>query len=113
MEVVHFDKEAKQIFKKASINLRDWMPNDESVIERIPHNDEANQDPMKFLGLVWLIYDDMLSLSKIMAIQKEPTLTKIIVLKQIVSVFDPLGLFSPVILQGKLLLQTLWNKNIS
>lgn len=82
-------------------------------MEKIPHNDKANQDPMKVLGLVWLINDDILSLSKIMSIQQEPTLTKRIVLKQIASAFDPLGLFSPVILQGKLLLQTLWNKKIS
>lgn len=84
--------------------------NGESVMEKIPHNDKANQDPMKVLGLVWLINDDMLSISKIMSIQQEPTLTKIIVLKQIACVFDPLGMFSSVILQGKLLLQTLWNK---
>ena len=82
-------------------------------MEKIPHNDKANQDPMKVLGLVWLINDDILSLSKILSIQQEPTLTKRIVLKQIASVFNPLGLFSPVILQEKLLLQTLWNRKIS
>ena len=34
-------------------------------------------------------------------------------LKQIASVYDPLGLFCPVTLQGKLFLQELWNKKLS
>lgn len=40
-------------------------------------------------------------------------LTKRTVLKQIASAFDPLGLYSPVILQGKIFLKTLWNQNVS
>ena len=38
--------------------------------------------------------------------------TKIDVLKEISSVFHPLGLFSSVLLKGKLLLQTLWSKQL-
>ena len=38
--------------------------------------------------------------------------TKRNVLKGISSVFDPLGLFSPVVLKGKLLLHTLWSKRL-
>ena len=34
-------------------------------------------------------------------------------LKQIASVYDPLGLFCPVTLRGKLFLQELWNKKLS
>ena len=34
-------------------------------------------------------------------------------MKEIASAFDPLGLYSPVILRGKIFLQMLWNKNMS
>ena len=43
----------------------------------------------------------------------ESIITKRAVLKQIASAFDPLGLFSPVILRGKIFLQHLWNQNLS
>lgn len=56
------------------MNLRDWMSNDESVMEKIPHNDKANQDLMKVLGLMWLVNNDILSFSKQMLIQQGPTL---------------------------------------
>ena len=39
-------------------------------------------------------------------------LTKREVLKQISSVYDLLGMFSPVTLQGKIFLQALWNKKL-
>ena len=67
---------------------------------------------MKILGLTWLVQDDMLCLGKPKPIQAKQTLTKRVVLKKIASVYDPLGLFSPVTLQGKIFLQSLWNKKI-
>ena len=45
-------------------------------------------------------------------VQPECRLTKRTVLKQIASAFDPLGLFSLVILKGKRFIQTLWNQNM-
>ena len=52
-EAVNFYTEAKQIFNKASMNLRDWVSNDESVMKEIAIEDRANQGPMKVLGLTW------------------------------------------------------------
>ena len=46
-EAVNFYTEAKQIFSKASMNLRDWVSNDESVMKEIAIEDRANQGPMK------------------------------------------------------------------
>ena len=47
------------------------------------------------------------------AVDSHSNITKRAVLKQIALAFDLLGLFSPVILHGKVILQTLWNQNIS
>ena len=112
-EVVQFYREAKQIFSDASMNLRDWMFNSQSVMKQIPDVDKADQRPMKILGLTWYVESDMLCLGKPKPILPNQTLTKRNVLKRLASVYDPLGLFSPVTLQGKILLQSLWNKKIS
>ena len=46
-------------------------------------------------------------------IKDENILSKRTVLRQIASIYDPLGLYSPVTLRGKLFLQGLWNQRIA
>ena len=111
-EAVDFYIEAKKIFRKASMNLRDWLSNNNSVMKEIPSDDRANRGPMKILGLTWDIESDMIGLNKKKQSQVTANLTKRETLKQISSVYDPLGLFSSVTLQGKIFLQALWNKRL-
>ena len=59
---VPFYTEAKQIFGEASMNLRDWMSNEESVMQEIPNEDRANEGPMKILGLTWIPESDLIAL---------------------------------------------------
>ena len=105
-----FYRESKEIFGHASMNLRNWTSNDTSV--QISVCDRSIGEKVKVLGLSWIVKEDKLSLNQI---SLEPTsdMSKRQVLKQIASVYDPLGLFCPVMLQGKLFLQELWNKKLS
>ena len=66
---------------------------------------------MKVLGLTWFVKEDLLALNS--QLRDENTLTKRTVLRQIASIYDPLGLYSPVTLRGKLFLQDLWNLRIA
>lgn len=59
---VEFYKEAKEIFTKASMNLRDWISNNQQVLAEIPRTDKYQGKTMKVLGLTWTIEDDKLSL---------------------------------------------------
>ena len=110
-EAVHLYNVSKQIFKGAAMNLRDWMSNSQEVLNEIPLWDRANRENMKVLGLTWFVKEDLLALNS--QIRDENTLTKRTVLRQIASIYDPLGLYSPVTLRGKLFLQDLWNQRIA
>ena len=107
-ETVNFYKEAKQIFTKATMNLRDWMSNDASVMKEITMGDRANQGPMKIIGLTWVVESDRICLNRQKQNHTTSNITKREVLKQIFSVYDLLGLFSPMTLQGNMYLQALF-----
>lgn len=74
-------------------------------------SDRANRETMKVLGLAWFVKEDLLAINS--QIRDEKTLSKRIVLKQIASVYDPLGLFNPVTLRGKLFMQRLWIEKVT
>lgn len=95
------------------MNLRDWASNSKEVINKIPEGDKTQTERIKLLGLSWILEKDHMSISCHAVVDSQSSITKRIVLKQIASAFDPLGVFSPVILRGKLFLQTLWNENLA
>lgn len=105
-----FYSEAKEMFKDASMNLREWASNNESYTENIPDNDRAKEEDMKVLGMMWDRNNDSLSLRDAKLVETNSVIKRS-VLKDVASVFDPLGLFSLVTLNGKLLLQNLWIKH--
>ena len=94
-----FYRESKEIFAHASMNLRDWTSNDTSVQKEISACDRSNGEKVKVLGLSWIVKEDILSLNQI-SLEPASDVSKRQVLKQIASVYDPLGLFYPVTLQG-------------
>ena len=79
------------------MNLREWMSNSEEVLNEIPDCDKANRKGIKVLGLIWSVKEDYLSMSSQRG--DELILSKGTVLQQIASVYDPLGLFSPLTLR--------------
>ena len=93
------------------MNLRDWMTNSQEVLNEIPTHGRANRENMKVLGLIWFDKQDCLAINS--QIKDEHIVSKRTVLRQIASVYAPLGLYSPVTLRGNLLLQGLWNQKIA
>ena len=111
-EASEFYSDSKKIFEGAATNLRDWMSKSKEVLDKIPLYDQAaNRRKMKILGLLWSVEEDNMAVTCHM--DNNPILLKRTVLRQIASIYDPLGLFSPVTLRRKLFLQTLWNKKMS
>lgn len=107
-EAIQTYTEAKRMFKVAYMNLREWVTNEKVVRDFIPQEDKADLESVKVLGHFWDAKRDLLSLRAANANLRVQDVTKRNVLKGIASIFDPLGLLSPVVLSGKVLLQDLW-----
>ena len=107
----------REIWKNAGMEARKWVSNSKQVLAAIPEDKQASefvirdaeQPVVKTLGLSWFSEEDMLSVPA-PRLSGSPTVTKRNVLKQIATIFDPLGLISPAIIKGKVLLQTMWSR---
>ena len=76
-------------------------------------NVRASCNSVKVLGNTWNVESDFISLKKPAHTLESHNLTKRNVLKELASGFDPLGLFSPILLKGKIFLQSLWSKHLN
>lgn len=101
---------AKAMFRNAAMNLREWSTNNETFNKLIPNEDKTKAEVIKVLGRTWNTRQDTLSLKRSSILDYDTPPTKRSVLKKLASVYDPLGLFSPLLLRGKVLPQTIWSK---
>ena len=104
-----------ELFSRGGFVLRKWNSN---VLEGIPEDlrdcreihafSEADKYS-KTLGIEWNVATDQLRLD----VSKPPsvnTMTKRNVVSDVAKVFDALGLFSPVTIKMKIILQRLWER---
>ncbi|UYV83350.1 hypothetical protein LAZ67_23000733 [Cordylochernes scorpioides] len=106
-EVQQFQNTAVNIMEMAKMDLREWEFN-----LPVSNSKEEKGTTTKVLGLVWDKVEDVLNCD--VSIEKDlpRRLTKRIVLYKIQQVFDPLGVYSPIFLPPKLLLQRSWELKI-
>ncbi|UYV84129.1 hypothetical protein LAZ67_X001289 [Cordylochernes scorpioides] len=100
-EVQQFQNTAVNIMEMAKMDLREWEFN-----LPVSNSKEEKGTTTKVLGLVWDKVEDVLNCD--VSIEKDlpRRLTKRIILSKIQQVFDPLGVYSPIFLPPKLLLQS-------
>jgi hypothetical protein len=103
--------EAKEGYLDAGLPLREWKGNSSLVNQQAELDeiaDTTESDVVRMLGLKWDSVNDTLLLNQI-ELKKEVT-TKREVLSETCRIFDPLGLFYPVTVRARLLIQKLWKK---
>ena len=89
-----------------------WIFNATKVIEAIPTENRASEMSLdndksslvQTLGILWNAKDDVFTFTS-QCIEKECKLTKRNFLKKIATLFDPLGILSPYVIRGKMLMQ--------
>ena len=101
-------KEAKMMFEKASMNLREWNSNSTDYLNFIAIAECVNGDISKVFGLLWNRIDDIIFISGPDNTMPSSIVTKREALHYIAKVFDPLGLLVPVTFYRKLFIQNLW-----
>ncbi|XP_044005877.1 uncharacterized protein LOC122850886 [Aphidius gifuensis] len=104
----------QQMLHSGGFELRKWISNSSELLSKIPvefHEKSStstnSNQVFRTLGLNWDTTADCFSYIPI--VYKEPkAITKRVVLAQVAQLFDPLGWISPVIVKGKLFMQSLW-----
>ncbi|XP_028407540.1 uncharacterized protein LOC114530158 [Dendronephthya gigantea] len=91
-ELVQFKQEATEILEAAKFPVHKWESNIQSL--------DQEKNPTKFLGHNWDKRADTLEIPIAPANVEEPV-TKRQILKELSSVYDPLGIISPVMVEGK------------
>ena len=109
---LYFD--LKTIWKKAGMEPHKWLTNSKDVLEVIPIEERARKIDLessidcktKTLGLTWHADSDLFVFEIVEVIGKIQT--KRMILKHTAAIFDPLGLISPLLIQGKIIVQDTW-----
>ena len=100
-EAYQIYEEAISIFKKASMNLRQWT-------QSLPEYQRSTEHVLKLFGLLWNRIDDCFQISGVDTIKQGLLITRREVLSCVSKIHDPLGLVSPITFHGKVFLQNLW-----
>lgn len=108
------------ILSSAKMELHKWSTNTPSLLESLSNKqleppisiNEIFDSVVKTLGMIWDPKKDMFTFKINLTEEKLPA-TKRLVLSQISSIFDPLGLLAPIIVTLKLFMQQLWKEKMT
>ncbi|XP_043230776.1 uncharacterized protein LOC122386061 [Amphibalanus amphitrite] len=113
---LNMKREVSSILAKGGFCLTKWMSNEERVLAEVPVDeravlkiDSSGKSYCSVLGCKWTPQDDYLAV-KCSVVAVPPT--KRGILKQVASMFDPLGIVAPYTLVAKKLIQSLWERKL-
>ena len=113
-ELMEYYAEVNKQMDKANMPLRTWVTNSNQLkvqIERDYNNYTVSLNTT-VLGLNWAVDTDLLSVKAVDYVETK-VITKHTLLSLVSTIFDPLGLFSPVTIKGKILIQAAWRNDAS
>lgn len=106
-DAIELYKQLKSAFNTAGCNLRKFISNSPELMQRFPDEDKENHTTVKVLGMVWHRADDAFQFKFKLDTSTSPS-TKREILSEVSSMYDPLGLISPVVLSAKILVREIW-----
>ncbi|XP_037909920.1 uncharacterized protein LOC119650847 [Hermetia illucens] len=114
-DAVKLFNETREIFSRASMNIRKWKSNNEKLRQIFDTNESNNISKHKVLGLIWFMEIDTLAvdLEKLCQQISFDVVTKRTILQTLASVYDPLGMLSPFVIKMKLIFQEAWKQSLT
>ena len=73
---MHLYEEAKNIFSRASMNLREWSSNSDKFVHYLPEKERLNRQIIKVFGLIWNQIEDYLQIPSFKVSLDEYDITK-------------------------------------
>jgi hypothetical protein len=105
--LISFYRESRSILSKGGFNLRSWTSNNIKLRQLAESEDCLEKGPtVKILGLRWDVESDKFSFQNNISFDIENIITKRDILSQSFSIFDPLGILSPITVHAQILMQT-------
>ncbi|XP_037302768.1 uncharacterized protein LOC115450881 [Manduca sexta] len=112
--------QVRNIHREAHFELRKWTSNSPAVLKALGESPNATEAveierTERVLGLIWRPQEDRLAFNLDLAripsnLLRREAPTKREALKIVMSLFDPLGLVSPITVRAKQLLQEVWRR---
>ena len=104
-----FYKDSRELLSSVGFNLRTWKSNSEQLCNMAARENVLDGDKeTKILGMRWNANSDILTFARQNDVSTDNSqVTKREILRQSSSIYDPLGILSPVTIRAKLLIQKL------
>lgn len=110
---IQHKEQLSNVLSEYGLNLRKWQSNIDEIGENETIDIKSHSlTTCTTLGMQWNTKSDEISY-KVDLNKIKPRITKRIILSDIASLFDPLGLLAPIIMQAKIFLQRLWLEKVN
>ncbi|XP_065092732.1 uncharacterized protein LOC135713535 [Ochlerotatus camptorhynchus] len=115
-EAAKVASDVRYVHGNGGFKLHNWRSNSSTVLNRLGVVQHDADKELDLIGMLWSPSTDELSFSTQMSEEVQTLIrtttrpTKRQVLRCVMTLFDPLGLLSPFIIHGKVLIQDLWRE---
>ena len=110
VETELIDKKIKteNLLNSAGFSLHEWESNAHSVSQR----DMENSFSCNVLGIKWYPQEDALGVSPIRFADDNHAISKRSLVSNVAKIYDPLGIYLPVTIRGRILVQDVWRRKV-
>jgi len=105
--------ESRNIFRKVSMNLHEWVSNSQEFLDSLPEGQKIKECVVKLFGMRWNRIEDYIQIVNVSIPSPNTIITKRGVLSYVAKINDPLGLITPATFHERLFLQSLWKHELS